>query len=96
MAVVTAFMLVAGAQSGQAGYTLAQLQDIERLILSRDCGALWTYLSDNPDLLEGDDPLAVELRKFTLGIENGLIACLSVGPGNAPVFADISGASATY
>jgi hypothetical protein len=96
MAVVTAFMLIAGAQGGQAGYTLTQLQDIERLILARDCGALWTYLSANGDLLEGDDPLAVELRKFALGIENGLIACLSVGPGNTPGLADIFGGSSIY
>lgn len=81
LAVLTAFMVVAGADRAGAAYTLAQLVEIERFITGRDCGGLWQYLHENPELLEGDDPLAQELRNFNSGIEGGLIKCLSVGPG---------------
>ncbi|MGR3341699.1 MAG: hypothetical protein ACU0DI_00440 [Paracoccaceae bacterium] len=83
IAVITALVFIAGAQGGHAAYTFGQLQDIERLILSKDCGALWFYLQDNPDLMEGDDPLADELRKFAFGIEGGAIDCIFAPPGAA-------------
>ena len=81
IAVITALVFVASAQGGHAAFTFAQLQEIEKLILSKDCGALWFYLQDNPEILEGDDPLADELRKFALGIESGLIDCIFAPPG---------------
>ena len=84
MAVVTALMLVGGGQSAQAAYTLAQLQVIEALILNQDCAGLWTYLSENPEILEGDDPLAQELRNFMAGVSGGLIQCLGFVPGQGP------------
>ena len=74
-------MLVTGVQSAHSAYTLVQLQEIERMILSKDCGGLWDYLIENPVLTEGDDPLALELRNFILGIEGGLIECLAISPG---------------
>ena len=80
MAVVTVLLLVAGPQAGQARYTLAQLQVIEQFILARDCAGLEAYLIQNREILEGDDPLAVELRNFMAGVSSGLIQCLSVSP----------------
>ena len=90
MAVVTALMLVASAKSGQAGYNLAQLRQIETLISSKDCGGLLSYLESNPGIVEGNDPLALELRNFMFGVRGGLIECVSVGPGLAPTLNDLS------
>ncbi len=90
MAVVTALMLVAGAQSGQAAYSLAQLEEIEKLIVRKDCSGLWSFLAANPGILDGNDPLAVELRQFMSGVNGGLIDCVSVGPGIAPSVDDLA------
>ena len=92
MAVVTALMLVAGPQVGRAGYTLEQLQVIEGYILAKDCGGLSAFLTQNREILVGDDVLAAELRSFMAGVGSGLIECLSVGPeaaaqGLGPSFA---------
>ena len=80
IAAITALVFIAGAQGGHAAYTFGQLQDIEKLIRSKDCGALWFYLQDNPDLMEGNYPLADELRKFAFGIEGGAIDCIFAPP----------------
>ena len=76
-AIITVLIYAAGSGGAQAEFTLSQLQDIERLIARKDCGALWTYLTVNPELMEGNDPLAQELRVFASGIDSGLIDCLS-------------------
>lgn len=88
IAVVTAFMLLAGTQGAQAAFTLAQLQEVERLILSKDCAALLGYLLKNPELMDGDDPLALEFRNFASGVESGLIECLSVQTDSAGLSQD--------
>ena len=94
LAVVTALVLVAGAQPGRAAYSLAQLEEIERLIVRKDCSGLWSYLSSNPGILQGNDPLATELRGFMSGVSGGVIDCLSFVPGAGPgVQADQVGAS---
>ncbi len=80
MAVVTVLLMVTGPQAGQARYSLAQLQVIEQFILARDCAGLEAFLRQNIEILEGDDPLAVELRNFLAGVSSGLIQCLSVSP----------------
>ena len=82
IAVVTAFMMIAGTTGANAAVTLSQLREVERLILGKDCGALWGFLMENSELLEGGDPLAVELRSFVSGVEGGLIECLSIGPNH--------------
>lgn len=75
LAIVTALACLGA--SGAGAYTIEQLRDIERLIVSRDCGGLRSYLGSNPRLLSGNDPLSFELRSFVNGIDTGLIACLS-------------------
>ncbi len=80
LSIVTAFLIVGSGNSANAAYTLIQLQEVDRLIQSKDCGALLGYLGQNTELLEGNDPLAQELRNFTLGVQGGLIQCLSVPP----------------
>lgn len=83
LAILTAVIMFAPGPGANAAFTLAELRRIEGLIISQDCGALLGYLQANPSLLEGDDPLAVELRNFNSGIRGGIIQCLSLSPGAA-------------
>ncbi len=95
MAILTAAILAGSANSGQAGYSVRQLREIDRLITAQDCGGLWNYLYAHPEIMDGDDPLAVELRNYLKGINNGLIKCLSVNP--APRFGPpVAGAAGSY
>lgn len=77
LAVVTVLTCLGAGSAAFAGYSLEQLREIERLITSKDCGALRGYIATNPTLLRGGDPLAVELRTFASGVDTGLIECLS-------------------
>ncbi len=83
LGIVTALLIISRATGANAVFTPSQLEDVGRLIESRDCGALLNYLVENPELLEGDDSLAIGLRKFTQDVDGGLIPCLSVAPGTA-------------
>ncbi len=80
-AVITALMFIAGAPGANAAYNLQQLQVIEQLILAKDCGALLRYLQSNPEIMDGGDPLAQELRSFSEGVNGGIIECLSAQSG---------------
>ena len=86
-AIITALMFVAGSTGANAAYNLAQLQEIERYILSKNCGELLGYLQANPGIMDGGDLLSQELRSFADGVEGGLIQCLSAqtGSGNPDV-----------
>jgi len=55
--IVTALVMLSGRMAG-AEYSLQQLQQIERYVMSKDCDSLWTLLRNNPGLLAGNDPLA--------------------------------------
>lgn len=90
IAIITALMIVAGTPGARAEYSLAQLQDIERLIVSRDCASLWAYLQINPDILAGDDPLALELRIFAESTQRGQIDCFSSRQATKSVDPDIA------
>ncbi len=79
IAVITALTCLAGASGAYAAYTVDQLRDIERLIVSKDCEGLRGYIDRNPGLVEGNDPLAAELRSFASGVDTGLIDCISRG-----------------
>lgn len=63
IAIVTALLLISG-HSAFAEYSLAQLQEIERYLLTKNNAALILLLQANPALMVGDDPLAIELRAF--------------------------------
>lgn len=100
MAVITALMFLAGTGGAKASYNLAQLQQIEQYILSKDCGALLGYLQLNPAIMDGNDQLAQELRSFADGVEGGLIQCLSAStvsetpvpvPGSGPIAGSATG-----
>lgn len=80
-AIITALLYLTVPGSANAQFSLAQLQDIERYIVASDCGGLLGYLLENPDIMDGADPLATELRSFADGVGTGLIQCLSAAPG---------------
>lgn len=82
MAIVTALLLLGAGSPVRAGYTLAQLQEIDRILSARDWSALATYVNANPQLLEGNDALGVELQNFVA----------SYGRAQLDLFASRSGA----
>jgi hypothetical protein len=96
IAIITALTCLAGASGAYAAASAEQLAQIEELIIARNCAGLRAYLVENPALLEGDDPLAEELRDFASGIDSGLISCLSFrsGPGVGDLAADPEAAGA--
>lgn len=76
VAVVSALMMTQGLPvHGQGSYDMAQLQDIERFIMGRDCGGLWNYVQTNPHLAQGEDPLAKELARFVERTQRGSLDC---------------------
>ncbi|MEM6761185.1 MAG: hypothetical protein AAF601_17070 [Pseudomonadota bacterium] len=78
IAVITALAFLSNTTAARAAFSIEELLEIERLVMSRDCGALRVYLSVNPSLTEGDDPLARELRNFVTEVDSGsLIQCLA-------------------
>jgi hypothetical protein len=82
LAVVTVLSCFGPGSQAIADYTIAQLREIERLTTESNWGALRTYLTSNPELLQGSGELAVELRSFTADVDNGLIEELSARRGS--------------
>ena len=74
--IVTALVLL-GSGPGRAEYNLSQLQAIEGLISSRNCEGLWLFVKSNPEIVDGDDPLANELRVFVTATERGQLDCFA-------------------
>lgn len=64
IAIVTALLMLGAGSPALAAYTLAQLQDIDRMLSAKDWGALAAYVRANPQLLEGTDVLGAELHNF--------------------------------
>lgn len=65
----TAAAMILAVQLGSplaAEPTVEQLTDIKNLLAANDVGALRAYVAQNPELAQGDDELAVLLRKFML------------------------------
>jgi len=77
LAIITVLTCLGTGSATYAAYTLEQLQEIEKLISSKDCGALRGYLLTYPELTVGNDPLAAELRFFLSAVDNGLVECFS-------------------
>lgn len=75
VAVVTALMMSTVTLGAHAEATLEQLQVIDRLLSANDTRALWLYMQQHPELLVGDDELALELRKFCNDVTLGRLRC---------------------
>lgn len=77
IAILTA-LLYFGANGGAfAAYDLAQLQEIERLVMRRDVASLRQFLSTNPGIMQGRDALATELQSFYGCAQNGGLDCFA-------------------
>lgn len=76
VAIVTGLMLVMGSLGGRAAEpTLEQLRSIDTLLSRNDTTGLWAFLQQHPELLTGDDALAVELRRFCTDVTVGRLSC---------------------
>ncbi len=94
VAIVTALMLTVGGQGAQAAFSLSQLVQIEQLIVTGQWDRLRAFLTANPALLEGDDPLATELRRFLAEVASGTIA--SITPASLPSLDALAAARDSY
>jgi len=77
MAIITALSLISSTGAGVAQDSFAKLQQLEKLIVSKDCGGMRNFIGANPELTQGNDPLAVELRSYVNKLDNGLINCFA-------------------
>ena len=86
-AIITALMFIGGSNGANAAYNLAQLQEIERYILSKDCGALLGYLQSNPGIMDGGDLLSQVGTHTFLCFSSLWLHCISAqtGSGNPDV-----------
>ena len=80
LAVVTALIMAASAPAAQATYSLTDLQTIEQLVVNRNWNALRAYIDAHPELLDGNDPLAVELRTYVESYNQGFFTRLFTTP----------------
>lgn len=76
LAIITALTLFSGSGAVMGQESLAKLQQLEQLIVSKDCGGMRNFINANPELSRGSDPLAVELRAYATRLNSGLIQCL--------------------
>lgn len=77
IAIITALLCFAQAGGANAAYDIAQLQEIERLIMRKDVGSLRQFLASNPGIMEGDDALARELQSFYGCAQSGGLDCFA-------------------
>jgi len=57
--------------------SIDELRKIESLIVQKDCGALYAYLSSNPHIIATGDVLAKELLVFQREVELGNLDCFA-------------------
>jgi len=82
LAIVTALMLATGGgQMALGAYTFSQLEIIEQFILNGEWDLLKAFIDENPELLQGNDALANELRSFVIAVEeSGTISTITTPP----------------
>ena len=71
--------MASGPNSARSQASVAQLLELERLLLTNNCDALYTYVITNETVLEGNDPLAQALRQFVQQVRFGLSDCITTG-----------------
>ena len=86
LAILTGLMLFGSAGLARAAYDLAQHQQIEKLVSSRNLVGLRLFLSANPEVMRGDDELGQELtRVYFCAIGSGLDCFNAPRPTVTPV-----------
>lgn len=99
VAIVTGLMLIMGGLGGAraAEPTLDQLRIIDGLLTRNDTRALLSYLMQNPELLAGEDELAVELRRFAAEISGGRLRIdYAPAPQGGPQVSSAAGNAAAF
>ena len=71
LTVVTILLMIGGASGAQEEPALDDLLTIEKLIDAREWRALYYFIVANPQLTQGDSPLAVELRSYVDDAKRG-------------------------
>ena len=71
LTVVTVLLMVGGAVGAQDEPGLDDLLTIEKLIDAREWQALYYFIVANPQLTEGQSPLAAELRSYVEDAKRG-------------------------
>ncbi|MGL4310940.1 MAG: hypothetical protein ACRCSU_10670 [Paracoccaceae bacterium] len=84
LAILTMLIMTGTTGSARSELSVGDLQSIEGLIQGQDCTALWEHLRVTPRLRRGNDPIAVELRKFYNSTRRGDLNCFS---GRGGIFA---------
>ncbi len=83
-AVVTMLLFAALGSRGLAQSELERLRFLEALIVAKDYSTLYDYLSQNPVLVRGDDPLSRELRGFVSECQSGALDCFGFREEQVP------------
>ena len=96
LAIITALMLSAGIHNAQATYNFSQLEQIEQFIVNGEWELLLNYLEANPEVLEGVDALAVELREFVAQVETGGVISIISAPAAVPDLSVVEEAKDSY
>lgn len=86
IALLSTALMLSMNQIAQAAYTQDQLDTLRTLTVSQDTEALMLFLKANPELMQGNDPLAIALRDFLAQRSTPLGAIF--GP-NVPDIAEI-------
>jgi len=96
--IVTVSALILAAHMGgpaAAHFKTRQLLEIETLINEGHWTDLRRYISANPELLQGDDALALELAQF-MEASKGIIAFLSFDNIPMPDLSKVDASAAIY
>lgn len=80
IAIITALILMGGGSGALAAYNLAQLEEIEGMILRNDVSSLRQFLLSNREVMEGNDALSRELHAFFECTEGGRLDCFAGAP----------------
>ncbi len=97
LAIVTALMLAAsGGQSALGAFTFSQLELIEQFILNGQWALLKAFIDEHPELLQGSDALARELREFVAAVEESGVISTITPPAVVPDIAVVATAKDSY
>ncbi len=91
LAIITALSFVSVTNGASGQDSLAKLQELEQLIVRKDCGGMRNFIGANPDLTRGNDPLAVELRSYANKLDNGLINCFAASASDTGPQREVDG-----
>lgn len=84
LAIVTALVMLGTTASSQQNASISELREIEFLVSNQRWAQLHSMIVNKPTLLQGSDPLSVELREFVRQVSLGRVAGLAPALRQAP------------